>query len=128
MSYVYERDGPMACPDDPSRTGDAQELSLAEEKHYYSQVALHQEELKDRMLDLIFDFQTVVELKDSTLNKNELAQKLLESFEPEEIMVLIRAIYTEKDRIEASQFIETKLKDFAEETAKNLAQQSVNWT
>lgn len=128
MSYVYERDGPSAYPDDPSRTGDAQELSLAEEKHFNSQVTLHQEELKDELLDLAAQKRESVMLDLIEYTQDSFAEYLRDVLEPEQFLLLIKAIFDDNSRVQAEEFVTQKLKSLSESAARSLAAQDIHWS
>lgn len=128
MSYIYERDGPSAYPDDPSRTGDAQELSLAEEKHFNSQVTLHQEELKDELLDLAAQKRESVMLDLIEYTQDSFAEYLRDVLEPEQFLLLIKAIFDDNSRVQAEEFVTQKLKSLSESAARSLAANDIHWS
>jgi len=126
MSYVYERDGPSACPDDPSRTGDAQELSLAEEKYYESQVGVYQEELKDELLDLAAQNRESVMLDLIEYTQDSFAEYLRDVLEPDQFLLLIKALFNDNSRVQAQEYVTQKLKTLSESAARSLAAQDVH--
>jgi hypothetical protein len=128
MSYIYERDGLAACPDDFSRTGDAPELSLAEEKYYDSQVILHQEELKDELLDLAAQKRESVMLDLIEYTQDSFAEYLRDVLEPEQFLLLIKAIFDDNSRVQAEEFVTQKLKSLSESAARSLAANDVHWS
>ena len=128
MSYVYERDGPSACPDDLSRTGDAPELSLAEEKYFNSQVHLHQEELKDELLDLAAQNRESVMLDLIEYTQDSFVEYLQDTLDSTQFLMLIKALFDDNSRVQAQEYVSNKLKTLSESAAKSLAAQDVHWS
>ena len=126
MSYVYERDGPSACPDDPLRTADAQELSQLEEMYYESQVEMYQEELKEELLDLVAQNRKAVMLDLTEWTQDSFAEYLQDELEPEQFMLLIKALFDDNSRKQAEAFVTQKLKTLSESAARSLATQDIH--
>jgi hypothetical protein len=128
MPYIYERDGPAAYPDDPARTGDAPELSLAEEKYFDSQVILYQEEFKDKLLDLAAQKRKSVMLDLVEYTQDSFAEYLQETLDSAQFLLLIKALFDDNSRVQAQEYVSKKLKTLSESAAKSLAAQDVHWS
>lgn len=128
MSYIYERDGPAAYPDDPARTGDVPEPSLLEEEYFDSQVILYQEEIKDKLLDLVAQKRKSVMLDLVEYTQDSFAEYLQDDLDSAQFLLLIKALFDDNSRVQAQEYVTQKLKTLSESAARSLAANDIHWS
>lgn len=126
MSYIYERDGLAAYPDDPGRTGEPEDCSLTKQQYYEDQIKVHTEQVQQQIWEVLFDLEPYVQLTSAwnptkQVTKQDLIDYLRDELNTAEITLLIKGNIDDHARDTAHQMMNKKFAALATGRSVELA-------